>query len=84
MAKTIRVKKSVDGPWKDVTLITAGKYGTLYMVQVEDPQGTLWLTVEHVHPEDYKRAFGDITRPLVRLPHDTNKESREKEQNEDN
>ena len=65
MAKTIRVKKSVDGPWKEVTLITAGKYGTLYMVQVEDSQGTLWLTVDHVHPEDYKRAFGDITRPLI-------------------
>ena len=84
MAKTIRVKKSVDGPWKDVTLITAGKYGTLYMVQVEDPQGTLWLTVEHVHPEDYRRAFGDITRPLIHLPRDTNEDSQEKEQNEDN
>ncbi len=65
MAKTIRVKKSVDGPWKDVNLITAGKYGTLYMVQVEDSQGTLWLTVDHVHPDDYRRAFGDSTRPLV-------------------
>ena len=65
MAKTIRVKKSIDGPWKDVTLITAGKYGSLYMVQVEDSQGMLWLTVDHVHPDDYRRAFGDSTRPLI-------------------
>ena len=74
MAKTIRVKKSVDGPWKDVSLITAGKYGSLYMVQVEDLQGTLWLTIDHVHPEDYKRAFGDSTRPLVPPKEDEDKE----------
>ena len=84
MAKTIRVKKSIDGPWKDVSLITAGKYGTLYMVQVEDAQGTLWLTVDHVHPEDYKRAFGDITRPLIRMPRNADQENQEEEQNEDN
>lgn len=83
MAKTIRVKKSVDGPWKDVSLITAGKYGSLYMVQVEDSQGTLWLTIDHVHPEDYKRAFGDSTRPLIPPAEIANEEDQSAEQNKD-
>jgi hypothetical protein len=45
---TIRIKRSANGDWQAVELLEFG--GGWF--QVDDGSGSLWVTLDHVHPDD--------------------------------